>query len=62
MLLVHDEVVFCGEQGTDELVGRGEVVEAAQRSGILHTGIVGVKGNKIGNAHGIQLVQCKRTV
>ena len=51
MLLVDQKVCFRVEKRTDKLIGRSEVVKTAQRLCVLHPGIMGIKGDKIRNAH-----------
>ena len=45
------------EHGFQHLIGRHQVVKAHQGHSVLHTGVVGVKGDHVVHAHGLQLLQ-----
>ena len=45
MLPVNQKAVVRSEQGADKLIGRGEIVETAQGSGVLNAGVMGVECN-----------------
>ena len=62
MFLVHHQIFFRVQQGSQELVRGLEVVKSAQGGGILHPGIVSIKGHKIGNPHILQFFQSIGTV
>ena len=51
MILIDDQIILHIQKGTDELIGRGEVIKAMQRRRILHSGIVGIEGDEIIHAH-----------
>ena len=50
------------QQAFEHLIGGHHVVQAHQGDGVLHPGIVGVKGNEIGNAHMPHFLEHDRTV
>ena len=45
------KVRFCLEKTFDKLVGRLYRLKAVQRDGILHAGVMGIKGNDIVHTH-----------
>ena len=51
MILIDDQIIFHIQKGTDELIGRSEVIKSVQRSRILHSGIVGIEGDEIIHTH-----------
>ena len=57
MVAVQLEVGNGAEHGFQHLIGRHHVVKAHQGHGVLHAGVVGVKGDDVGDAHGLQLLQ-----
>ena len=62
MFIVDLEIVDRCYHGLQKLIRRHEVVESGQRDGILHTRIMSVKSNDIGNAHLHQLLKSQGTV
>ena len=62
MILVRDDIRNGAEQCFQKLIGRIKTVETAQRNRILHSWIVCVKCNDIGDAHCIQFFQRQRAV
>ena len=57
MFLVDHQVPVVAEQGLYKLVGGHEVVKAVERDGVLHSGVMGVKGDNGFDPHGHQLFQ-----
>ncbi len=51
VFLVDDKIPFRAQQRLDKLVGRREVVKALDGNGVLHSGVGGVEGDEIGDAH-----------
>src|SRR5699024_1132064 len=47
------------EHGLQHLVRGHQVVKTHQGHGVLHTGVVGVKGDHVVHAHGLQFLQGK---
>ena len=62
MLLVRNEIRYRAKESFHELIGRIETVKTAQWDGVLHARVMGVKSDDIGNSHGCQFLQGKRTV
>ena len=62
MLLVDLCGSIVGEQCFYKLIRRQEVVKAVKGDGILHSGVMSIKGNDVFYAHCNQLLQCHSTV
>ena len=60
----HQVIVVCSEIGHmsqkrfQKLISREEIVKPFQWNGILHSWVVSVKGNDIGDSHITELFQC----
>ena len=57
MILVDDQIVGVLQDVLDKLVGGLNCLESVQGDGVLHSGIVSVKGNDIVHTHIYQLLQ-----
>ena len=62
MVLVNLQVIGGPEQRLHKLIDGHDIVKAAQGDGVLHTRIVGVKGQDIIHAHIDQLLEHKSTI
>ena len=62
VFLVDLKVGVVVEQRLHKLVSGHKVVKSDQGNGILHSGVVGVKGNDVVHAHVYQFLQGHRTV
>ena len=59
---VDVEVGILVEHRLDHLICRAHVLKAVKRNGVLNSGVVSVEGDKVGDAHSNELLECKRTV
>ena len=62
MIPVGLQVGIAAEQSLQRLVGGNNVVKAHDRHGVLHAGVVRVKGDDVGNAQLAQLLKGHGTV
>ena len=62
MIAVGMNVGDAGEQLFEHLIGRHQIVKAHQRDGVLHTGVVSIEGDDVGDSHALQLLQSGRAV
>ena len=62
MLPAEIQVRRTFEKGAEELVSGHEIVETAERDGVPHPGIMGVKGNDLRDAVILELAQSERRI
>ena len=62
IVLIHGKIGITANQRLNELVGGAHIVKAAKGHGILHTGIVCIKGDDVLHTHSLQLLQHQCTV
>ena len=57
LLLIKADLGVLLQQALEHLIGGHCIVEAEQRHSVLNAGIVGIKGDDVAHAHGLQLLQ-----
>ena len=57
MLCVNLQVFLHMQKGLDELVDAGHILKTVKRNGVLHSGVMGVKGDDIIHTHGCQFLE-----
>ena len=62
VFLVNADIGIMGEQGLYKRICGHEVVKTNQRNGILHPGVMGVKGDDVFHSQGCQFLQGHGTV
>ncbi len=51
VVLVNNQILFHAQKRTDKLVGRRKIVKALYGHRILHSGVMGVECDKVGDTH-----------